>query len=205
MAIVAFVRIPSFQANQQVVTENGRFTPSALRALNDALTTLGGAINTLANIPEIQAALVTLDAATTAAQTAANNANTAAATTTAATNLANSSVSGLTMTATDAGTNVTVTISAHTRKYGDNTTVSVLGGSLTALAYDTTYYIYYDQASRLGGAVTYASTTDPAVAAQIGNRHVVGAVTTPLSGGAPEDGDPVLPPGSGSIQKLSGL
>jgi hypothetical protein len=199
--VTQFIRIPVFQANQQVVTQNGRFTPSALRSLNDAVATLGQAINEIASIPEIQAALATLDAAIAAAQSAADSANSAAAATKAETNLTNSSVSGLTLTATDAGTDVTINISAHTRIYGDGTSVSVSAGSVSGVAYDTYYYIYYDQASRVGGAVTYEVTTDPTVAAQVGDRHVVGGVQTPALGEANNDGDPLLPPGSGGIHK----
>ena len=199
-----FVRIPTFSQRDPAVDKDGRFTNATLSTLNDALGQIVVAINAIAALPEIQDALVELDAATAAAQAAADNANAATATNTAATSLANSYVSGLTLTATDAGTDATITISAHTRVYGDGTSVSVSGGSLTGLAYDTTYYVDYDQPSRSGGSVTYQSTTDPTIAAQTGDRHVVGSTTTPLAAGAPIDGDPVLPPGAGAIKKLSG-
>jgi hypothetical protein len=194
-----FVRIPALSQRNPAVDKDGRFTNVTLRTLNDALEGLATAINAIAALPEIQAALAALDAATAAAQAAADNANAAATATTNATSLANSYVSGLTLTATDAGSSATITISAHTRVYGDGASVSVSGGSLTGLAYDTTYYIYYDQPSRAGGSVTYQSTTDPTLAAQTGDRHVVGSTNTPLAAGAPIDGNPVLPPGSGAI------
>jgi hypothetical protein len=194
-----FVRIPSLSQRDPAVDKDGRFTNVTLRTLNQALKEIVKAINAIADIPEIQAALADLDAATAAAQAAADNANAAATATNAATTLANSYVSGLTMSATDAGSSATITISAHTRVYGDGTSVSVSGGSLTGRAYDTVYYVYYDQPSRAGGSVTYQSTTDATVAAQTGDRHVVGSTTTPLAAGAPIDGDPVLPPGAGSI------
>lgn len=197
--MAAFVRIPTLSQRDPAVDDAGRFTNVTLRTLNDALEQIVVAINAIASLPEIQAALADLDAATAAAQAAADNANAAATATTNVTSLANSYVSGLTLTASDAGTDATITISAHTRVYGDGTSVSVSGGSLTGLAYDTTYYIYYDQPSRAGGSVTYQSTTDATVAAQTGDRHVVGSTTTPLAAGAPIDGDPVLPPGSGTI------
>lgn len=197
-----FVRIPTFTQRDPAVDGDGRFTNATIRTLNIALSQIADAINAIADIPAIQAALVSLDAATAAAQAAADAANAATATNTAATSLANSYVSGLTLSATDAGTNATITISAHTRVYGDGTSFSVSGGSLTALAYNTTYYIYYDQPSRAGGAVTYQSTTDAAVSAQTGDRHVVGSATTPLAAGIPIDGNPVLPPGAGAIKQL---
>lgn len=141
-----------------------------------------------------------------AAQAAANAANAAAATaqTTADTisneaELTNSYVTGLTLTATDAGSNASISISAHTRVYGDGSSVSVNSGSLTGLAYSTTYYVYYDQASRLGGAVTYTGATSQPTAAQTGNRHFVGLVTTPAAAGGPSAGYGVSPPGVGNV------
>ncbi len=141
------------------------------------------------------AAAAAADAAATAANTAAATAQTAAETAAADSSLASSGVTGLTMTATDAGADATITISGHTRIYGDGTSVSVTGGSITGLAYSTGYYLFYDQASRLGGAVTYVATTSAATAAQTGNRHSLGAVTTPAAAGPPNDGNVNLPPG----------
>lgn len=197
-----FVRIPTLSQRNPAVDKDGRFTNVTIRTLNDALAQIVVAINAIADIPAIQDALADLDAATAAAQAAADNANAAATETTNVTSLANSYVSGLTLTATDAGTDATITISAHSRVYGDGASVSVSGGSLTGLAYDTLYYIYYDQPSRAGGSVTYLSTTDASVAAQTGDRHVVGSTTTPLAAGPPIDGNPVLPPGAGAIKQL---
>ena len=139
-----------------------------------------------------QAAAVTADAAATNAQNAADTANATAA-------ITNSYVTGATITATDAGTDVAVTISAHTRYYADGTNVSVSGGSILALAYSTLYYIYYDQPSRAGGSVTYQETTSSATAAQINDRHLVGNVMTPAAAAPPTGGKYVEPPGVGSI------
>ena len=111
--------------------------------------------------------------------------------------LTNSYVDGLTLTATDAGASATITISGHNRVYpktdGTGTPVAVTGGSLSGLAYSTQYWIYYDQPSRAGGAVTYFASTSPT--AQIGDRHNVGAVTTPAAAGAPIPGNVIRPPG----------
>jgi hypothetical protein len=148
-------------------------------------------------------AAATAQTSATTANTAATTAQTTATAITLAQELANSYVSGATITATDAGANVTIAISGHTRYYphadGTTTSVSVTGGSLTGLAYSTKYYIYYDQASRAGGAVTYASTTSATTAAQIEPRHVVGSVMTPAAAGAPLTGGYVLPPGAYAI------
>lgn len=149
-------------------------------------------------------------AATNAAQAAADAANAAAAAAQdtadnieAAAELGDSYVSGITITATDAGANATVTISAHTRHYPqpDGTTVDVAvnGGSVTALAYSTTFFIFYDDAGRAGGAVTYQATSSESTAAQIGARHTVGAITTPAAAGADTGGAYTRPPGPGQI------
>jgi hypothetical protein len=164
-----------FQAKWQTVMEN---IESSVNAVIDAQNAADAA----------NAAAAAADAAAAAADAAAASAQTASA-------LATSGTSGLTITATDAGANVTITISAHTRVYGDGTSVAVTGGSITALAYSTAYYIYYDQASRAGGAVTYLTTTVQATAAQTGDRHSLGSVTTPAAAAGPVTGNRNLPPG----------
>ena len=169
-------------------------------SVNGILAAQAAAVAANAAATTAQAAAVTANTAATAASTAASTANTAATAVTAQSNIASSYVTGCTITATDAGANVTVTISAHTRVYGDGTSVAVSGGSLTALAYSTTYFIYYDQASRLGGAVTYVATTSSSTAAQLGSRHVVGSALTPAALAAPVSGRQVDPPGSGAIR-----
>lgn len=140
------------------------------------------------------AAVVATTAAATA-NTAASTAQTAAEGASEASSLATSGTSGLTITATDAGASATITISAHTRVYGDGTSVAVSGGAVAGLAYSTVFYVYYDQASRAGGAVTYLATTSQATAAQTGDRHSLGAVTTPAAAAGPVTGAPNLPPG----------
>jgi hypothetical protein len=151
------------------------------------------------------AAAVLATAAAAAANTAATNAQTTADDITASSSLANSYVTGTPpiVSAIDAGADATITIAAHTRHYpqpdGSTVDVAVTGGSLTGLAYSTFYYIYYDDASRTGGAVTYHATTSADTAAQLGDRHTVGAVTTPAAAGPPEDGGFTRPPGSGQF------
>lgn len=202
-----FIRLTTFNQRTAVVDDDGRFTNAAIQTLNNALQQIEAAINAIADIPAIQAALAGLDAATQAAQaaadaaqTAADTANAAADSTTATTSLANSYVDGLTLGATDAGASVTITISAHTRIYGDGTSVAVDAGSVTGASYDTLIYIYYDQPSRAGGSVTYQTTTNVSDAAQVNDRHVVGSIQTPAAGQPDLDGNPVLPPGAGAIK-----
>lgn len=143
------------------------------------------------------AAAASANAAAAVADAAASSAQTTADTVTAQASLNNSFATGMTLTATDAGANATITISGHTRYYGDGSNVSVTGSSVTGLSYSTKYYVYYDQASRAGGAVTYAATSTNATAfPTAGNpdRHYVGAVTTPAAAAGPNTGAPAVPP-----------
>lgn len=163
-------------------------------------------VGALAAAQLAQAAAVTATAAAATAQTAATTASTAAATAQTSANGANSVASltnsGVTpnpLTATDAGASATITIAGHTRVYGSGTSVAVTGGSLTGRAYSTLYYVYYDQVSRLGGAVTYASTTSVTTAAQTGDRHLVGKITTPAAAAPATTGNEVQVPGLGNI------
>lgn len=91
----------------------------------------------------------------------------------------------------------TITISAHTRVYGDGARVTVNAGTLTGLAVGTVYYVVYDDdVPREGGAVTYQAITNYANAAQTGDRHLVGSITTPATGSTtPSGGNVVWPPG----------
>jgi hypothetical protein len=133
------------------------------------------------------------------ATTAQETAETAADGVTEVATLTSSGVTPNPLSASDAGANASVSIANHTRVYGDGTTVSVIGGSVTALAYSTLYYVYYDQPSRAGGSVSYAVTTNEASAAQVGDRHLVGTVTTPAAAAPDTDGEYVRSPGVGGI------
>lgn len=104
---------------------------------------------------------------------------------------------GSVLTATDAGSDATITIAAHTRNYGDGTTVSVSGASKTGKAYSTAYYVYYNDPSLAGGAVSYQVTTSATTAApnKTSGRHFVGKVTTPAAAAPPTTGGTVPPGG----------
>ena len=117
-------------------------------------------------------------------------------------NLQNSGCTGLTITPTNSGY---VNISAHTRIYGDGARVSVAAGTINP-GNSTAGWIYYDQASRAGGAVTYQYTEDdsgqlgdpiPYATAATPDRHLVGTFRTPAAGatGTPPGGNPRIPPG----------
>lgn len=171
---------------------------------------IGGIVDAINSVAAAQAAAdaantaaAAADAAATAAGTAATNAQTTADDIAASNEIGTSFVSGATITGTDAGADVTITISAHTRHYpqpdGSTVDVAVNGGSLTGRAYSTLYYVYYDDPTHAGGAVSYASTTNDTTAAQLGDRHLVGSVLTPAALGAPTGGGTVRPPGVGAV------
>jgi hypothetical protein len=193
------LKLPRLPQNQQLIDANGFPTTvfvlwwqSVVKQVETSINGIALALEAagiaLAAADAAQTAADSADAAAVAAQDAADGVN-------AASSLANSYVTGLTITATDAGANVTITISAHTRVYGDGTSVAVTGGSLTGQPYSTLIYVYYDQASRAGGAVTYVATTNLDDVAQLGDRHSVASVTTPAAAAPPNDGGGVRPPG----------
>jgi hypothetical protein len=180
--------------------KNCESVEAAIAGLQD---TIDAVIAAQAAADAANAAAAAAGAAATAADAAATSAQTTADNITDANEIGTSFVSGCTITATDAGTDVTITISAHTRKYpqpdGSTVDVAVNGGSLTGRAYTTLYYVYYDDPTRAGGAVTYASTTSDTTAAQLGDRHLVGSVLTPAAAGGPTGGGTVRGPGVGSV------
>ena len=199
-------RLPRLPRFIQVTEQSGRPALTFQQWWQSVVEDTETALNSIQdNVDAIAAAQAAADAANTAAanaQSAADAADTAAAAATTEQSLNNSYVTGITITATDAGSDATINITAHTREYGDGTNVSVNSGSLTGLSYSTLYFIYYDDASRAGGAVTYASTTDETVAVQSGNRHVVGSVTTPAAAAPDNGGGYVRPPGVRDIEPI---
>lgn len=171
---------------------------------NEFLRNLNSNIDLANYLADIQAATVAAQAAAEAAQIAADNAQTAAdnaATAGDATALEQSinasyptNYSPPLLTADPTGG---VNIVAHDRVYGNptlNPTVTVFAGSVaTGFAPGDIARVYYDDPDRSGGLVTYQATLDPAVAAQTGNRHSVGAIEIPPTGTG--EGRPTLPPG----------
>jgi hypothetical protein len=87
----------------------------------------------------------------------------------------------------------TITIAAHTRRYTDGTSASVNAGSISGGTNGVRYTVYYADAAREGGAVSYQSSTD--VVAQGGSIHVVGRVTVPALGEPPASGASPSAPG----------
>lgn len=104
----------------------------------------------------------------------------------------------MTLTAADVGVDVTITIAAHTRYYPDDTNVAITGGSITGLAFSTTYAVYYDDATLNEGSPSFIATTDleTGQANYAEGRHYVGTVTTPANGAVNTTGG-APPPASG--------
>jgi hypothetical protein len=144
---------------------------------------------TLADNAQSTANTATTDAAT--AQGTANTANTTANTVKRDDKIGGSSVIPAdVLTASDAGTDATVVVAAHTRLYNDNSSLSVGGHTFTGLAYSTSYGVYYDDTTTSDTTPTYHTTTTLSHALNnfVAGRHYVGIVTTPASGGSPTTG-----------------
>lgn len=106
------------------------------------------------------------------------------------------------LTAADVGADATITIADHTRVYPlkgplQIEDVDVIGGTITGLAFSTTYYVYYDDETLTDTTPTYVATTslqDAQVGAASG-RHFVGRITTPADGAGNTTGTGPQPPG----------
>jgi len=182
--------LPRFQANAPLVDENGCPSQAFHIWWNTFASNLEKAFNDLStNVADIAAAQAAAAVAQTTANTAKINDKISASAT---------KPSSVVM-ASDAGTSATITIAAHIRQYGDNTQVSVSGGSITGLAYSTTYAVYYDDTSASTTTPSYQATTslNTAQPNYAAGRHYVDQVTTPASGGGAVSGGGSRPPGGG--------
>lgn len=167
---------------------NGTATPkmvldwqNTMEAIEVALRGLTGQVGDLS----------TLVAQIKAAQDLAQSAQSIAAETKAQQDITNSYTSpSAVLTASNDGN---ITIAAHTRVYGDGSSVAVNGGSLSGFSAGDYVSVYYDDPARSGGAVTYMGTTS--AVAQAGARHSVGQIAIPQSGEAPSTGGGVAAPG----------
>lgn len=93
----------------------------------------------------------------------------------------------LPLSAEDAGSDVTITVAAHTLQVG-STLVSYGSGVITGLDYETIYYVFVDDPDLSGGTVTYSATDDPQVLTSIADRVRIGAILTPAVAGSPTTG-----------------
>lgn len=173
------------------IVDQGKPTFDFQRTWEQQGQAIEGAIQLLA---DALSAVINAQDAADAANAAADAANAAADSVTAQSSLATSYVDKYVSPLISANSSGNVTIANHDRVYGDGTTVSVIGGVVvTGLSNPDVARIYYDDPTRAGGAVSYQFTVDAAVAAQVNDRHSVGAVEIPAAG--TQDGGGVLPPG----------
>lgn len=113
------------------------------------------------------------------------------------------------LTASDAGSDATITVAGHARVYPvqgayDVTDVAITGGTIVGLAFATKYWVYYDDTTLADTSPAFQATT-VAADAQVGaaaGRHFVGVITTPADGGADTDGNGGAPPGGGGGEVL---
>ena len=103
-------------------------------------------------------------------------------------NFNKSSVQNITtLTSADVGSDTTTTIAAHNIVY-DNGTVAYNSGTITGLPFNTLTYVYAEDASKAGGAVTYISTTTATDIVATTGRYFVGQITTDTDGGGGTSG-----------------
>lgn len=95
------------------------------------------------------------------------------------------------LTANSAGT---ITIAAHHRNYGNGNKVAVDAGSVSGFTPEQQVSVFYRDAARAGGAVTYE--TSLLTVAQEGSVHVVGRATIPQAGSPPASGTSPTAPGA---------
>ena len=101
------------------------------------------------------------------------------------------------LTASDAGSDATITVGAHLRVYADGRQNSLPAGSFTGLAYSTPYAVYYDPNGLGDSSPTYQITTDLPTAQHnyVFMRVFVGIIETPSAGSPPITSGNV-PPGT---------
>jgi len=160
-----------------------------VEAIEAQITDLSGVVSDLA------AAVAAITAAQTAADAAQASADQAALDSKIAVSYV---IPAEVMTAADVGSDCTITIVDHVRRYGDSTELSVTGGTITGLAFSTDYAVYYDDPACSDTTPTYHYTTTASNALNnfVSGRHYVGLITTPADGGAASTGGS-NPPGGG--------
>jgi len=182
--VIRLPRLPS----AAIVDKDGKPTLTFTRYFQSFAERIELVINKIAELlgitEQLDAAIAAANAAAAEAKAAAdsaqNAADTAQATTDAQKREAALQGSYIEPDSVLMASPTSITIAAHTRYYADGTSVAVLAGTVIATASDDIDYVFYVDASRAGGGVTYqVSTTAPV---QSGDTHVVGAVTVPATG-----------------------
>lgn len=92
------------------------------------------------------------------------------------------------VTSTDAGASATVNIASFSTQVA-GTTLTYNSGSVAGLSYSTLYYIYANDPTLFGGAVTYQTTTSKQTTLAATGNFFVGSVATANNGGADTTGN----------------
>lgn len=180
------LKLPRFDQHVSLVDEQGKPTQTFHRWWQEIAKNLESTFNDLEQaVLDIQEALDTAEAAAREAARINSYTN-----------------PGSVLSATDAGSDATITVANHTRIYPvqgivDVADVAITGGTITGLAYSTTYYVYYDDTTLASTTPTYLTTT-VAADAQVGaaaGRHCLGYITTPAAGGGGTSGSGTGVPG----------
>jgi hypothetical protein len=191
--------LPRLVAGQRIADQDGIADPHHIQTLNNAFANILVAINGLASNEadlqslvtqqqDILAQLVTINGLIVDVNGKLTNAA-----------IANSYTDPTSvLTATVSGSAATIVIADHSRVYTDGMKVAVTGATLTGLAIDTTYYVFYSDPDRKGGTVSYQTTTDQTAAAQIGGIHSCGSIYTDSMATGPVTGGGTTPVGSGN-------
>jgi len=201
------IKLPRLPIGTPIVEDNNSASTTFAIWWNSVCDQLESSVNGVIDAQNAadaaQAAAVTAQAAAVTAQASATTATAAAATAQATATTAQGDTtanareqalvtSGISPTSVLTVSSTTISIAPHTRVYGDGTTVSVSGGSVSTIgATGTIDYVFYSDPSRAGGSVTYQCSTTPPV--QGNDIHVVGAVTVPSAGTFPGGRGPQYP------------
>lgn len=183
------IRLPRLQSQAAIVDKDGKPTLTFTRYFQSFAEQIELVINKIAELlgitEQLDAAIAAAMAAAAAAQAAAEDAKDAADNATAdnaASTREQALVSSGIMPRTVVAANAVgdVSIAAHTRYYGDGTSIAVDAGSLSGYAPGDQVYVSYEDAARTGGAVTYEGSSG--FQSQTSDRHVVGSVVVPSTG-----------------------
>jgi len=182
------INISPLQERNPIVDLERRPVSSFIKALNRAFKAIATAINQQGDIVQQLADLagiVTDQAAIIAEQAELiDDLQTEQAATNSESSIQNSGVINETgaLIAADDGS---ISVANHDRAYGNptlNPTVAVIGQVIaTGEGPGTIVYVYYDDPTRAGGAVTYLYSTVNGDAVQTGNRHSVGSAEIPAA------------------------
>ncbi|KQS01499.1 hypothetical protein ASG11_17755 [Sphingomonas sp. Leaf357] len=193
-----FLNIAKIIAGRKIVDpETGNPTTEFMRQLNDQFTNIQSAVNSIKEqADDIETSLRQAGIAITTAEEVREIALQQGREASLVASYVDPN--GVLSAAVDSAdtTKAIITVMAHTRKYGDGSSVSVAGGTVSGLNLATIYYVYYNDPQQAGGTVTYFATDNPLDAGNGQGRHAVGDVPTPgTSTSPPSEGGGSFPPG----------